>query len=179
MAGSLGCCPQCILGHHSALCVQADPPDRGCGGVLRDPSTHHTCRHSTRISAAGLESWKHAVLPPPAPSPRFWPQVSGGGLPCCKDSGQLHCQQITKPKGSQTKARAAAQVGDWISLKQRTQAGERHSGYCEKTTPPNPGCPVLAATSALPAVGVVTSNRAEALSKRQKVLGPATQVLYQ
>lgn len=130
-----------------------------------------------------LSSWARELeaRSPPTPSaqsPLLAPGVVGGLL-CCKDSGQLHCQQITKPKGSQTKARAAAQVGDWISLKQRTQAGERHSGYCEKTTPPNPGCPVLAATSALPAVGVVTSNRAEALSKRQKVLGPATQVLYQ
>ena len=46
------------------------------GGVGESWGTHHTCRHSTRISAALLESWKHAVLPPPAPSPRFWPQVS-------------------------------------------------------------------------------------------------------
>lgn len=130
-----------------------------------------------------LSSWARELeaRSPPTPSaqsPLLAPGVVGGLL-CCKDSSQLHCQQITKPKGSQTKARAAAQVGDWINLKQRTQAGERYSGYCEKTTPPNPGCSVLAATSALPAVGVITSNRAEALSKRQKVLGPATQVLYQ
>lgn len=143
MAGSLGCCPQCILGHHSALCVRADPPGPGVRGSPEGPlHPPHVQTQHPHVSSWARELEARSPPTPSAQSPLLAPGVVGG-LPCCKDSVQLHCPQITKPKGSQTKARAAAHVGGLDQFKtQRKQAGERRSGYCERTTPLNPGCPV-------------------------------------
>lgn len=117
MAGSLGCCPPCILGHHSALCVRADPPGPGVRGSPEGPlhPPHMQTQHP-HLSSWARELEARSPPTPSAQSPLLAPGVVRG-IPCCKDSVQLHCPQITKWKGSQTKARAAAHVGDWIDLK--------------------------------------------------------------
>ena len=69
------------------------------------------------LSSSAKELEARSPPTPRAQSPLLAPGVMEG-LPCCKDSVQLHCQQITKLKSSQTKARGAAPMGDWIDLKQ-------------------------------------------------------------
>ena len=91
----------------------ADPPDWGCGGVLRDPP--HVQTQHPHLSSSARELEARSPPTPSAQSPLLAPGVMEG-LPCRKDSVQLHRQQTTKLKSSQAKARAAAHMGDWIDL---------------------------------------------------------------